>query len=164
MLKVEHIDAEQVRRLIESNVEPTEPGDTIARVLAENVGKQITIRLERKLKDATGRADVRIRYRYGMTQVEWTAPWGEQSLLLAHRTTSVYVPADFKEKNPSLYSARDERNAKRAKLLADGARIEAIVDAINSYRDAKATLQALVGDDVVDVAGYTIEKAAGLRE
>jgi len=115
---------QQILALVEGTIEDTRVPDAIAAHADKRAGKPVTKTDADQLAAQLG-VPVSIRRQYGMTHVAWTIGAGKQvgegSILLAHSDTGVRWPTgdDLRKKAPAYFSARDDRNAARAQLLAE---------------------------------------------
>lgn len=132
---------ESLRNLIEGAIEPAEPAASILAYLKEHDGKQLTKRDEPKLQKIDG--TIRIRKQYGMTQIEWGGTNGG-SLTIAWTEAAPTIDAKLvEEKNTAYFSAREERNAARAKALQSPELLERCSKALNAKLAAEAELAQL---------------------
>jgi hypothetical protein len=127
------------RELVLRRVEAEEPQRTILKFFQDNDGKRITQHHVEKLRQLTGRADLRLSKRYGMTNLEWKDGENTRSLILAWSEVNVIMDAVLlEEKNAGYFSALDERNVKRNQVLSDSCLIDAVDMAVERYRRLRA--------------------------
>lgn len=163
------VTAEQIRALVASRVE-SDAGDAVLEIFKRNQGKPLTKRLLAKLP---GGEDVWcITHSAGMTHIEtreYRRSQGHRgmSLLAAYDTKNVVMDARFLEdRNPAYFSARRERNEKRAAITMTGC--EAVADAVNRVIEARERLReveeglgALIGySHLFDADSYAIADLA----
>lgn len=136
---------ESIRGLVESRIEKAEPQTAILAYLRERNGKTLTKRDLPKLKLIDGTIDFRTVA--GMFYIEWggysrTNGNAGGSMLIAHHTGAPTIDADMIEHrhNPGLFAAREERNAQRAKALADVETLQRVADALNAKMAAERVL------------------------
>jgi hypothetical protein len=149
----------QIVAILESSMEDPRVPDAIAAYADKRAGKTVTKTDAAQLEAQLG-IPVRIRRQYGMTHVTWTThagpPRDENSILLAHSETNVSWPRgpELRQKEPAYFTARDERNVARQKLLdehyqidripyVNPSRIERAAAAIIRLRAAQEELQQL---------------------
>lgn len=143
------ITANDIRAIVESNIEPSEPADSILAYLKKNNGKKLTARDVTKMREASGDATIDIRKTAGMTYIEWgnyTRTGGNKggSILIAYTEAAPTIDATWvEERNPAHFSARVERNEQRAKVLQNAYPLSVAAEAINKLREARATLESL---------------------
>lgn len=174
---MEHDIRARILAIVKSSMEDTRCPDAIAAYADKRVGKPVTKTDAAQLEAQLG-IPVRIRRQYGMTHISWTTePTGgstrtEHSILLAHSETNVHWPSshELRAKEPAYYSARDERNAARRKLLnehqlltgtpgRDQSSIVRAAAAITKLREAQRELQELMDyGQPVHVVRLAIEK------
>jgi phage FluMu gp28-like protein len=149
-------------------MEPTEPADTILRVLQENNGKRLDNRFNQKLQDATGDPHVRIVHQYGMVDIIWNE--GHSSIVIAYTDGCPTIDAaKIKENNPAYFDARDKRNAERQELLTEnpngtykyGTLFLRIASTINRFISAEADLRSMLAEDQLQIIEYSLK---GLTE
>lgn len=112
---------QQILTIIESSIEDTRVPDAIAAHADKRAGKLVTKTDAEQLEAQLG-TRVCIRRQYGMTHIAWAVGNVEKhSILLGHNESNVHWPTgeDLRKKEPAYFSARDERNAARKKLLAE---------------------------------------------
>ena len=169
------ITSQQIVQIIKDGIEPTEPVDTILRVLRENDGKRFDKRFLAKLQEQVPDYELRDNRNYGMTQLEYkisgkmiAKPGMEistHSLLISYETKNVVIDADkIREKNPAYFEARDERNRQRHNLLADAKDFDALANASNAFAEAKKKLQEELESIQECPDYYAIENLVGLKE
>jgi len=177
---------QQILTLIESSIEDTRVPNAIAAHADKRAGKPVTKSDGGQLEAQLG-VPVRIQRQHGMTHVAWAAgkgpnPWlDERSILLAHADTNVRWPTgdELRKKEPAYFSARDERNLARRKLLQEHATLRGAIgseipdadDASAIYRAARAVIKLREAREelakLVDygeplhVIRFPIEKLAG---
>ena len=110
-----------IAQLLTEEMETNEPQDTILKTLKENEGKRIDKRLLDKLKTATGLTDLHYSSIASMTHLERNTNNKERfSMLLYYHSQGNMVDSQAIEKqNVCMFSAKDERNKERCKLLND---------------------------------------------
>jgi hypothetical protein len=113
----------ETRAKLQSEMEPTEGRDILLKVLSEHEGKMLTKRISDKL-EAAGLKEVRIRRQYGMAHIDWgsyglkSPDRDNGSLLVAHSEKNVHIDMDYiMRQNSAYFSARDERNRAREKVV-----------------------------------------------
>jgi len=177
---------QQLLALIEGSIEDTRVPDAIAAHADKRAGKPVTKTDADQLEAQLG-VPMRISKRYGMTHVVWAVgkapnPWAdERTILIAHSDTSVRWPSghDLRQKEPAYFSARDERNTARKRLLQEHATLRDAVGsetpddddesticraarAIAKLREARAALEDLIAyDQPLHVMRFDVEKLAG---
>jgi hypothetical protein len=175
----------QILALIETSIEDTVIPDAIAAYADKREGKPVTKTDAEHLGTQLG-VPMRIRRQHGMTHVGWAAgkgpnPWlDERSILLAPSDTGVRWPSgdELRKKEPAYFSARDERNLARKKLLAEHATLRGAIGSeipdaedeslvcrvtatIVKLREAQEELQKLVDyGQPLHVMRFPIEKLA----
>ena len=148
------VTAAQIQALVASRVE-SDAADAVLEIFKRDQGKPLTKRLLGKLP---GGEDVWcITHVAGMTHVEtreYRRTQGQKGicLLVAYDTKNVAMDAKFlEERNPAYFSARKERNEKRADVSE--ASCAALAEAINRVIAAREALaEAEAGFDAL--AGY----------
>ena len=130
------ITEQQIVSTILGSIEPTEPVDTIFRVLQENEGKRLDERLINKIRQATGDDSVRKSSDFGMARIIWkSSPSG---FLCAYAEKNVYIDSSWiKEHNTWAFEARDKRNINRKKDLENLEAIKELADSVNALKVAK---------------------------
>jgi hypothetical protein len=163
------VTAQMLVDLVKSRMEPTEPADTILKILTENNGKRLDKRIVDKLQLATGQK-IRDRRQYGMTSLTYGGydeTGGRQGgcLYLAHQEKNVVIDVEYvKEHNPAYFKARDERNADRIALLTQPEEFKELAMWINHYIEAVANIKRLTEFGApFQHDSYAIEKLAGMR-
>lgn len=126
---------QQILGLVEFSVEDSCIPDAIAAHADKRAGKPVTKTDAEQLEAQLG-VPMRIRRQHSMTHVAWAMgagqnPWREErSILLAHSDSNVRWPTadELRKKEPAYFSARDERNATRRKLLNEHNQLDRIPD------------------------------------
>jgi len=168
-------NAATVAEIIRKNIEPDTAEDVLA-ALQKLEGQVITTRLLDKLPG--GRVEWRIHRQLGETTIRNRAYLREKaegvSLTLARSDASgTVVDASFVEKaNPSYFKDRRERNALRAKALADAALLGRVailfseIETINMQLDAAKQQFAVyvTPGEPLSPDRVELERACGLRE
>ena len=156
--------------MIKGRMEPTEPADTILRVLKENDGKHLDKRFNQKLQHATGDKSVHIVHQYGMVDIVWGPHGDSRSIVIAYTDGCPTIDAaKIKENNPAYFDARDSRNAERRELLSfdccglykHGGLLMRITETINDYIEARDAVQNMLKEDQLQVIRYDIEALLG---
>jgi molybdopterin converting factor small subunit len=137
-----------LREIIAQEMEPTEPQDTILRVLKEEFeGKRLTVKVEERLRRATG-DEIRILKHHGWTDLVSERYWANQGnkggccLMVARSETNVIIDTEWMEReNARYFSALRERNARRQLLLSRPDLIDFAEHLIQQYLDAKRDVQ-----------------------
>jgi hypothetical protein len=169
---------QQLRDILTKGMEPTEPADTILKVLREHNGRLLTTRIEPILQKATGDMEIRLRRRYNMTLIEWGG-YGQSGghhggALICYNSESAFVidAADIEERNPAHFSARHERNARRARMLASPSLMSQMARMCHRVEVAVSELNTAT-DDLKEWIGYerafgddstAIEQMVGLKK
>jgi len=136
-----------LQEFIASRMEPSEPQETILKVLAEHDGKRLTKKHIEAVAKAINDPSIRIIKQYGMTQIEWgcwTQTDGKEGgrLLVAYSVTNVVIDVeDIKDKNPAYFVAREARNAKRQAAI-ESPKCDELAKALEELKAAKKALQA----------------------
>jgi hypothetical protein len=168
------ITTEQIRKIIQNNIESNEPADTILRILKENEGKRLDKRVIDKMQAAIPNWWIRDCREYGMTQIKWAVRWDsekhqniptpegqtEGSLLVAHEVKYIYINSEeIKGKNPAYFSARDERNSQRREILEQREGFfQNIVRPMNKFAEAHEELKNLFNSLEGFPDKYDVEK------
>jgi hypothetical protein len=140
-----NVTPEKIRTIIESHIESDLP-DTTLEVLKREDGKQLTKRLLAKLPG--GEEVWRIAHVATMTHLEtweYCRSQGSRgiSLLIAYETKNVRIDASWIEQhNIAYFSARKERNEKRAKALESTEALVMAAQLVNAIRVAREQLAA----------------------
>jgi hypothetical protein len=169
----------ELAALLQANMEPTEPVDTILAYFKERAGKLLTSRDITKLNERIPGYDIWRRHIAGMTQLVWgnydnrasIVPGG--SLLLDWKTTGIIIDPDtLVERNGAYFSARDMRNANRQRALTDTSAkiLQRVATLITIGNDALATLQAVKKEldtfvgfgQLFNADQYRIQRMAGV--
>lgn len=104
------VTAEQIRQVILSLIEPSEPLESIIAVLRKHEGKQLTKRQLDEIKQVEPTAE--IEKVAGMTQIRWQQGEWRPMLLIDWRVSGVIIDTDqIIKNNPSLFAAREARTA-----------------------------------------------------
>lgn len=143
------VTANDIKAIIEAGIENDPIPDAILGYLRTRHGKLLTERDAKKLQ-ATVDPSIRIRKESGMTHLTWASctPGWFASMLIAHEVGSPVINADaVKERNTWCFTARIERNAKRAAALIDSAKLGIAADLINTINSARASLDTLLEYD-----------------
>jgi hypothetical protein len=157
-----------LRRLIEESIEPTEPQDTILRVLKEFEGKpcgpgavKTCKAIAGRLNAAAGRDDIHFSHMYGMTQIVWD---GRNSGLLLGHGSNVNVDTAFvAESGRGHFDILRERNARKLAILADPDLIPIAQSYVDTINLARFNLKELCAYGApLDVVSSIVERAAGL--
>lgn len=156
------ITADDVRKFVETSMEPTKAQDVL-KWLNAYVGKPITTRLADAANKAFPGEDFRIVRQYGMTHLEnkthrdlrYRSNHEDDqaremyrksiSLLLAHSESAVPLDARYLTDHNTCYTTgTDSRNALRAKSLS-GDYCAQMAQAYNDLMDAQAKIEDLQG-------------------
>lgn len=160
-----------VRKIIEDSIEPTEPQDTILRVLrTEFEGKTISrtshktnARIAARLREATGLHDLGISHLGDMPRINW-GPFGNQQWLILGYDPAVTINTEWIQKeNASCFEALSRRNTERRQLLDNLILLDEIGETIAEYIQAKRSIDRLLQYEDLSVVRYDLERAAGLR-
>ena len=141
------VTAEQIQAFIRERAEPTLPFDSILAYLRRYNGKKLTKRDETRMQ-AEIDPSIEIRHTAGMVYIEhggYSRSKGNAggSILVAYCDGAPTIDAEWVEKrNPHAFSARDERNAKRAAISRE--LCERLAAAINQLQAAKKEIATLV--------------------
>lgn len=159
------VTSEEIRALIESQIEPEEPQTTIVEYLGTQSGKRLTERHLQKLRELTGDDSLWLRKQYGMTHINWgeggDTPQGG-SLLVGWQEKGIVIPSkeDLIERNSCYFAGAQIRNARRKKVLRDHSQIAGLVYIINMHNHLKEALNDLLDyGKPFDSDQYAIRKA-----
>jgi hypothetical protein len=153
--------AADIRNLVESRIERDPIPGLILEYLRAHDGKTLTQRDVPKINALVRERGVKLTFAIyiqkiaGMTNLKWA----DGSLLIAHTEAAPVIDAaQIEEHNRGYFSARAERNQRRAEVLASDLPVQAAA-LINKINEASEALTALIeygaplGDD-----RYAIEK------
>lgn len=142
-----------LRTMLKDSIESAEPQTAIRAYLATRDGKKLTKADEPKLRAAAKNDSIRIDHSYGLVKISW------KNAHNAERAYGVNIPKPigqptaapvinmvaFDVSNVGYFSAREERNAARAKALADDALLGRLAAALNAKIAAERELCAMFG-------------------
>lgn len=148
------VKAEDIRKLVESAIEPSEPVETIMRVLSEYDGKKWSDEILDKIRQEV-RCNISVVSDIDMFHIRWDdgTESGSGLLLIAYQSKRRLVidPEWIKDANEAYFAARIERNKTRNNLLAgDNAIFDKMAAAINEYNIAASTLESMLSQFSVD--------------
>lgn len=151
-----------LKKLIKSKMEPTEPANSLHAFLSDNISKPLTKRTIDKLNKLFPGHNFRLRLQYGMANIEWGGygrEWDKTpggSLLMAHEIKNVRIEQRYLDSFLESCKARDERNARRQEILSDSDCLIVLEEAVSRYLSAEGDLVGLL-EEYPD--RYAIEKA-----
>jgi hypothetical protein len=167
-LELQHVTANQLRRVVRDSFEDPEPWEAIATVMAADAGKPFTVRHVRLIAalipgayanddDSApphqGRVWVQRDTGHGTSEFTYQAagvPWEDrQSCTVWRDSWSEQIPKlcptrdEIENLNPARYSARLDRNKQRTALVADLAQLRQLAREMNKARAALLNVSAL---------------------
>lgn len=163
--------------LIAKDMEP-QTAEEVLHALKPYDGQLITTRLLDKLPG--GRVEWRLSRNYGWTEIRnrvYLSSGGDRrdgvNLMLARSEASVPLSVSWVEKeNPAYFAGRRERNALRARAIADRALLTRLATVMNEIEDwlhklhfSREQFATFVAyGEPCSPARYDLERACGLRE
>lgn len=156
------VTVEQIRAVIEANIECDPVPAKIRAYLGLHEGKKLTKRDEKQMQDMID-PSLRFATVASMSQIQWGArdrSGGKTggSVLFSYNGWTVDLVA-FDRQNVCYFGAADERNAKRAEALANPPLLVDLANYINMKLRADAALEQLFSDDrPLSPDQYSIQK------
>jgi hypothetical protein len=138
--------------LIRATIEPTEPQDTILRILREEfedvkLGKydsKAKLRIRDRLREVTGNPSIGWRRSRGWSIVWEGCVFG---LNLGYESSPVVDTKRIEEENTGLFSLLRKRNARRQELLTRPDQITFAEHLVKTYLDAKEDVETILLND-----------------
>ncbi len=186
-LELQHVTANQLRRVVRDSFEDPQPWEAIRDVMAADAGKPFTVRHARLIAEAipgafhndddrappkSGRVWIQRDTGHGTAEVTYQAagvPWDKrQSCTVWRDSWSEVVPKlcptreQIEDLNPAHYGARLERNKRRTALVADLDKLRQLAREMNKARAALLNVSELFNfGEPCEVEQYALQRRWG---
>lgn len=148
---MQKVTGQAIKEAILAQMENPEPARTILNALKPFEGKRLNKRIIAAVQDKLPDYRVYTSERMGWCSLVAYKDNKETRLTLAHQEKNVVVDTAFiLEENRRDYSALDERNQERERLMKDEVNLYCVAEAINHYNNAADALK-----NVLDSFGQT---------
>jgi len=167
-LELQHVTANQLRRVVRDSFEDSQPWEAIADVMSADAGKPFTVRHARLIAEAipgcyhnddesappkSGRVWIQRDTGHGTSEITYQAagvPWDKRENCTVWRDSwSEVIPKlcptreQIEDLNPAHYGARVDRNRRRTALVGDLDQLRQLAREMNKASKALYAVSAL---------------------